>query len=228
MKAKIFTNKGQVKEDINLPKEFDVTLNQSILDQSVRVLEDNTHFGLNKVKTRSEVNITKKKIYRQKGTGGARHGAKSAHIFVGGGVSHGPTGLKRKLNLNTKMKQNAKKVALALAVKLNKVVFVEGLDKLAKTNEVGKLINVIKTELKKNSKVTLVLSSENMSLRRFARNIKDLVVVDFNTLNAFNIMSANLIIMDDKIVASKKEVIKKEVKSKTSTKSSVSKKVTKK
>jgi len=86
-----------MKDKINfsLPKGFDLKKAEKLLVQIVRVFEDRTHFGLNKVKTRSEVNKTRKKLYKQKGTGGARHGAKSAHIFVGGGVAHGPKGEKR-------------------------------------------------------------------------------------------------------------------------------------
>ena len=94
MKTKLYTVKGEVKGDINLPKEYNLKTSNSLLLQAVRVFEDRTHFGLARVKTRSEVNKTRKKLYKQKGTGGARHGAKSAHIFVGGGVAHGPKGEK--------------------------------------------------------------------------------------------------------------------------------------
>lgn len=205
MKTTIYTNKGQVKGDFTFSKDLDVNNNKSLVDQAVRVFEDNTHFGLNKVKTRSEVNITKKKIYRQKGTGGARHGAKSAHIFVGGGVAHGPTGLKRKLNLSFKMKQSAKLVALSMAVKSKKLVMVEGLEKLTKTKDVNNLIENVKKDNNNKAKVTLVLSDKNMGVRRYAKNIKNLNVVEYKTLNAFNIMSASLLIVDEQVFEVKKE-----------------------
>lgn len=205
MKTTIYTNKGQVKGDFTFSKDLEVNNNKSLIDQAIRVFEDSTHFGLNKVKTRSEVNITKKKIYRQKGTGGARHGAKSAHIFVGGGVAHGPTGLKRKLNLSTKMKQSAKLVALSMAIKSKKLVMVEGLEKLTKTKDVNNLVESIKKENNKNAKVTLILSDKNMGVRRYAKNIKNLNVVEYKTLNAFNIMSASLLIVDEQVFEVKKE-----------------------
>ena len=62
-----------------------------ILHRVVRWQRNNAQAGTHKVKTRSEVNYSTKKIYRQKGTGGARHGARSAPIFRGGGVYKGPT-----------------------------------------------------------------------------------------------------------------------------------------
>ena len=62
-----------------------------ILHRVVRWQRNNAQAGTHKVKTRSEVSYSTKKIYRQKGTGGARHGARSAPIFRGGGVYKGPT-----------------------------------------------------------------------------------------------------------------------------------------
>ncbi len=61
-----------------------------ILHRVVRWQRNNAQAGTHKVKTRSEVNYSTKKIYRQKGTGGARHGARSAPIFRGGGIYKGP------------------------------------------------------------------------------------------------------------------------------------------
>ncbi len=61
-----------------------------ILHRVVRWQRNNAQAGTHKVKTRSEVSYSTKKIYRQKGTGGARHGARSAPIFRGGGVYKGP------------------------------------------------------------------------------------------------------------------------------------------
>lgn len=209
MKTTIYTNKGKAKGEFSLPKSLDLNKNKSLVDQAIRVFEDNTHFGLNKVKTRSEVNLTKKKIYRQKGTGGARHGAKSAHIFVGGGVAHGPTGLKRKLNLSFKMKQAAKLVALSMAIKNKKLVMVEGLEKLTKTKDVNSLIENIKKENNKKAKVTLVLSDKNMGVRRYAKNIKNVNVVEYKTLNAFNVMTASLLIVDEQVFEVKKESVSK-------------------
>ena len=68
---------------MNLPKEFDQKLNMPLLAQAVHVYEERSHVGLRNTKTRSEVNRTTKKIYKQKGTGGARHGSRRANLYVG-------------------------------------------------------------------------------------------------------------------------------------------------
>ena len=115
---KVYTTTGSTTS--TLPKELNFKPNMGLLAQARHILNDSVHPRLARAKTRSEVALSHKKIYKQKGTGGARHGAKSAHIFVGGGVVHGPTGEKRKLNLPTKMKKVALKIALINKFKAGK------------------------------------------------------------------------------------------------------------
>src|SRR3989344_8003675 len=82
----IYDIDGKELKTIKLPKEvFAVAENKSLLTQAVRVYLVNQRQGDVKVKTRSEVIGSTRKIYRQKGTGKARHGAIKAPIFVGGG-----------------------------------------------------------------------------------------------------------------------------------------------
>ncbi|KKT39440.1 MAG: 50S ribosomal protein L4 [Candidatus Collierbacteria bacterium GW2011_GWF1_44_12] len=72
---------------------FNVEVSPSLISQAIYIYQANSHRGVAKVKTRGEVTASTRKIYKQKGTGNARHGAKSAPIFVGGGVVFGPTRL---------------------------------------------------------------------------------------------------------------------------------------
>ena len=167
MKAKLYTLKAEAKPDFSLPKEYVKTSAISLLAQAVRVYEDRTHFGLSRVKTRSEVNISKKKIYKQKGTGGARHGAKSAHIFVGGGVVHGPTGMKRDLKMPINMKKKALLIALSNKFSSGKAILIEGINKITKTSEASKALMVIKSKLEVKSKVLVVLANSDAKIFRF-------------------------------------------------------------
>ncbi len=218
MKAKVYTLKGEAKTDFALPKEYEMMSAVSLLSQAVRVYEDRTHFGLNRVKTRSEVNISRKKIYKQKGTGGARHGAKSAHIFVGGGVVHGPTGMKRDLKMPVNMKKAALLAALSNKFASNKAVLVEGLAKIAKTNEAGKAIELIKKAAGVKSKVLVVLGAKDVTISRFFKNIKDVETVKFADLNAFLVLKKSLILIDSgvfELVSSPKAVKAKVVKKAT-------------
>ena len=196
MKAKIYTSKGELKQDFNLPKDFVKVSAESLLAQAVRVYEDNTHFCLSKVKTRSEVNISKKKIYKQKGTGGARHGAKSAHIFVGGGVVHGPQGVKRTLLLPLKMKKVALLASLSNKFESGKAIVVEGFSKIKKTKDASILIKSIKSKLDIKSKVLVTLSSKNATISKFFKNLEDVEVVMNKDLNAYLVLKKSLVLVD--------------------------------
>ncbi|EKE04892.1 MAG: hypothetical protein ACD_19C00429G0052 [uncultured bacterium] len=209
MKAKLYTLKGLAKTDVSLPKEYVKTSAVSLLAQAVRVFEDRTHFGLSRVKTRSEVNISKKKIYKQKGTGGARHGAKSAHIFVGGGVVHGPTGMKRDLKMPINMKKKALRIALANKFANGKAVLVEGINKITKTQEASKALDILKSKLNIKSKVLVVLANTDAKIFKFFKNIKNVEVVKFSDLNAFLVLKRSLILIDSLSFETKKVTVKK-------------------
>lgn len=195
MKAKLYTVKGEKKADVNLPKDYDVKISKSLLEQAVHVFEDGTHFGLHKVKTRAEVNRTKKKLYKQKGTGGARHGARSAPIFVGGGKAHGPKGVKRILSLPLKMKKKALFLALALKFSEGKAILVEGLEKVKKTSEAVKILKALKIK----GKVLVVLTKKNI----FYKNIKEVKTISFADLNAFEVYKSADILINSSVFEKK-------------------------
>lgn len=208
----IYSAKGVKKQSIDLPRVFQEKENPTLLAQAIRVYEAGRHPGLSKTKTRSEVAISTRKIYRQKGTGRARHGSKRAPIFVGGGITHGPKGVKRKLSLPKKIRQKALKVALAVKAKEGKVVVIDGIAALKKTKEASGLLGkIIKSEkeITKNSRFTFILSGKNLDARLALRNLKNVEVIRFDNLNAHQVYFGGILIID-------KEALKKSVKSKTS------------
>jgi len=87
--------------------------NTAMLAQAIRIYSSNTHQKTHKVLTRGEVTGSSRKIYRQKGTGNARHGAKYAPIFVGGGIAHGPNGVRPE---NMVLPKAMRRCALAAAM----------------------------------------------------------------------------------------------------------------
>ena len=92
MKLDVIKLDGGKAGSVNLDDAlFGLEPRADILHRVVRWQRNNAQAGTHKVKTRSEVKYSTKKIYRQKGTGGARHGARSAPIFRGGGIYKGPT-----------------------------------------------------------------------------------------------------------------------------------------
>lgn len=167
-------------------------MKHTLLKQIIRVFEDKSHFGLNKVKTRSEVNRTKKKLYKQKGTGGARHGAKSAPIFVGGGKAHGPKGVKRELVMPKVLRQKALKLALEEKTKAKLVKNIESLEKIKKTKDAYKMIS----SLKLTGKTLVVLNDKNAKYTKYFRNIENVKVLLLSNLNAYDVLVASNLLIE--------------------------------
>lgn len=205
LKTNVYSAKGVKVGTMSLPSDFSQKVNLALLAQAIRVYEDKSHTGSAVTKTRAEVNRTKKKWYKQKGTGGARHGARSAPIFVGGGVAHGPRGVKRELTLSKKLTTKALKVALSAKAKDNQVV-VSRLSELKSTKDAGNLIK--KLGVKKG---TFILKEENKEAERFLRNLKNIEVVEYRNLNAYKALLGGTLIFD-KDVFEKEKKVKKETK----------------
>jgi large subunit ribosomal protein L4 len=213
MKAATYTAKGTKSADTNLPKHFELEMNKTLLAQALRVYEWGVHVGKSKAKTRSEISLTKSKWYRQKGTGRARHGAKSAPIFVGGSKAHGPDGAKRSLSLSKDMRAKSLKIALSQKAAEGKVVVVTSVSAFKKTKDVHKFIDkVIKSKFKdvNNPSFTFVLSPENMQTSLAIRNIKSVQVLDVRQLNAYNVFFGGILIIDKDALKKDKIEEKKE------------------
>ena len=199
VKASQYTSGGTKGADVKLPKQFEGDVNLPLLAQAIRVYESNSHTGKSRVKTRGEVSLTKAKWYRQKGTGRARHGAKSAPIFVGGGKAHGPKGKKRELKLSKKMKVRALNSALSMKAKNDQVVVVSSPSKLKKTKEAQKLVDKIakdKAKDLKNPKFTFVLSEKGMSAKLAIRNLAKAEVYEARNMNAYIAYFGGVLIFD--------------------------------
>jgi large subunit ribosomal protein L4 len=198
-KLTTYSSKGVKKTAVEMPKDMKEKVNMALLAQAVRVYENKLHPGLSKVKSRGEVNLSKRKIYRQKGTGGARHGAKSAPIFVGGGVTHGPKGVKRKLSMPAVMRKKALNVALNIKAKEGELFVVDGLSTIKKTKEVNdmltKIIDKEKT-LKKNIRFTIALSRKNKDTSLYIRNLYNAKVENFKDLNAYKVFFGGVLLLD--------------------------------
>jgi large subunit ribosomal protein L4 len=198
-KAVVYSIKQTKTSNMRLPKEFDEKENMLLLAQAIRVYESNKHPSFSKVKTRGEVRASTRKIHRQKGLGLARHGAKSAPIFVGGGVAHGPKGIKRKLSLPKKMRQKALSIALSLKAKDKEVVVVSDIDKIKKTKEAQKLLDKVIKEEKKGKtsrKITVALSKKNRKAKLFFRNIKNVEIYLYENLNPYCVFYGGLLVID--------------------------------
>lgn len=153
-----------------------------LLAQAVRVHLANQRQGTQSAQTRAEVNRTRKKLYKQKGTGGARHGDRKAPIFVGGGVSFAPKPRDYSLKLPKQMKKKALAQALK-SKKLEKIVLtkVDG-----KTKTLAKLLDLEKPAL-------LITKEYNQKVWRAGRNLENLTILPKNQLNTYEVLKAHKI-----------------------------------
>ncbi len=183
----VYSLAGKATGTMSLPKEiFGAKVNKDLLVQALRVYSNNQKSHPGFTKTRGQVKMTSAKWFRQKGTGRARHGAKSAPIFVGGGVAFGPKPRKVELELPKKMKKAALVSALSSRVGDQGVLGVSGLEKATgKTKEMTVLIGKIR-EIKGNKASVLIVTGEKIdNVVRGVRNIQGMDVLPANQINAY-------------------------------------------
>lgn len=180
-----------------LPSDlFGATMNANLLTQYIQMHLVNIRQGTASTKDRSQIKATTKKMYKQKGTGNARHGSKKAPIFVGGGVVGGPKPKDYYLTMNKKQKTSVFASALSQRVKDNEVAVLSPKtdDKDLKTKDMAKLFKT----MAEGKLVTLVLNSaEDSNLDRLTRNIKNIHRVYVQSLNAYDILRGKKLIFSD-------------------------------
>lgn len=198
-------------EDITPPKEiFDIQASPVLLTQYVRVHQTNQRQGNAATKTRAEVAGTTKKIYKQKGTGKARHGSQRAPLFKGGGVVGGPQPKEYKLLMNKKQKKLALFGSLTLKLKDDAInCLTTDMKKVtSKTKVISNFLNSMKYE---NMKVLFVLPKVDMdNFALAARNLKNAMSVSVHSLNAYSVLNtAKVIFIGDAIKELENHFVKK-------------------
>ncbi|WP_298258403.1 50S ribosomal protein L4 [uncultured Litoreibacter sp.] len=163
-----------------------------ILHRVVRWQRNNAQAGTHKVKTRSEVNYSTKKIYRQKGTGGARHGARSAPIFRGGGVYKGPTPRSHGHDLPKKVRKLGLMHALSAKAVAGELVIIDSIDvKDVKTKTLAAQVK----ELGWKRALIIDGADVNADFVQAARNIAGLDVLPTMGANVFDILKRDTLVI---------------------------------
>ncbi|EKD85503.1 MAG: hypothetical protein ACD_38C00011G0005, partial [uncultured bacterium] len=201
----VYSLAGRAVGTLALPKEiFGQKVNKKLLAQAVRVYTTNQKVLLGSTKTRGEVEGSTAKIYRQKGTGRARHGAIRAPIFVGGGIVFGPKPRKVQLELPQKMKKAALIGALSSKL-LDKNIIGLDIEKISgKTKEMANLVKELKL------RTALIVTDKKVeSIVRAARNIPGLTVIPASQLNAYEILRHRSVILSKAAIEAlgKKEAV---------------------
>lgn len=182
-------NAGSVDLDEAL---FGLEPRKDILHRVVRYQLAKRQAGTHKVKTRSEVSYSTKKIYRQKGTGGARHGARSAPIFRGGGVYKGPTPRSHAHDLTKKFRKLGLKHALSAKMNAGELVVIDTVDmSSAKTGELAKAVKNLGWK-----RALIVDGAEvNANFALAARNIDGVNILPSMGANVYDILKSDTLVL---------------------------------
>lgn len=192
--------------DMNGKKVSDIALADSIygIEPNVSAMHlvvvnylANQRQGTQSTLTRSEVSGGGKKPWRQKGTGRARQGSTRSPQWYHGGIAHGPKPREYGFSINKKVKRLAMKSALSSKASAEEIVVLESLDlKEIKTKEVVKVLSNLET----GKKVLVVLPEKNDVIYRSVRNIAGVKTTLVNTLNVYDILNCDtLVILKDSV-----------------------------
>ena len=181
---------------------FGVEVNEHLVHLAVVRQLANNRQGTQKAKTRSEVSGGGRKPWRQKGTGHARQGSTRAPHFTGGGVVFAPVPRDYEVKMNKKERRAALKSALTSKVQDNKFVVVENLALAEiKTKEMQKALTALKAE-----KALVITANDDKNIVLSARNIADVKTATPSTINVYDIMKYNTVVVAKEAVATIEEV----------------------
>lgn len=212
--ADVYNTAGKIVSKIDLPKEiFGVKINKVLMAQAIRVYLANQRQGTVSTQSRGEVTGSTKKIWKQKGTGRARHGSRKAPIFVGGGVVFGPRPRDYSLKLPKKMKKVSLFSALSSKQIMGSIKIITGLEKIEpKTKEMNLILKNLGFEQKKRNVLLVAPGSAKDSLENLYRssgNLTGVNVINAGFINTYEVLKAkSLILMKDSIETMKEAFLK--------------------
>ncbi len=204
-KLNVLNTNGEKVKDITLSKEvFGIVPNDAVLYDAIKLAQNNARQGTRGVKGRSDVSGGGRKPWRQKGTGRARQGSTRAPQWYHGAWAFG------KQDRNYEVKQNRKERALALKSALaykviNKELVVVDEFKLEsnKTKDMKAILNNFKVE----RNVLIVVSELNDNLILATRNLDNVLLLEANEVNVLDLVSANLVIAEEKAIKEIEEAL---------------------
>ena len=192
MKLKVIKIDGASAGSVELVDDiFGLDPRVDILHRVVRWQRNKAQAGTHKVKTRSETSYSRKKIYRQKGTGGARHGDRNAPIFRKGGVYKGPTPRSHAHDLPKKVRTLGLKHALSAKAKEGALVIIDKATASGKTAELAKQVK----ELGWKKALVIDGAEVNDNFAQAARNIDGLDILPTIGANVYDILKRDTLVL---------------------------------
>ncbi len=208
MKVKILNIEGkETKKTVDLPDDiFNVEPNDHAIYLTVKQYLANQRQGTHKTLEKSEVSGSTRKLHKQKGTGGSRKGSIKNPLFRGGARIFGPRPRDYGFKLNKKVKDLARKSALAYKLKDNALVVVEDFNfEKPRTKE---FIRILKNLGADNSRSMLLLHENNSNVVLSGRNVQKAEVALASGLNTYEIMKAKKLILTESSLKQIEEILK--------------------
>lgn len=193
MQVSVLDMNGNEVDSAELPAFiFEAKVNRGLMHQALVRQMANKRLGTHKTKGRSEIRATGKKLYRQKGTGNARHGSKRAPIFVGGGVAHGPKPRDYSKNMPRKMRRAALRSALSVKAANGDIVVLKEVTMDAPKT---KAMAATQSKLVGDSSALLLLGERNENVEKSARNLTSMKALNANYLNIRDLLGHDKILL---------------------------------
>lgn len=199
----VLNTQGSIVGEIELSEEiFGAEINVPAMHAYVTAYNANQRQGTQSAKTRAEVSGGGKKPWRQKGTGRARQGSTRSPQWTHGGVVFAPKPRDYRMSLNKKLKRVALKSALSSKVASDKLVVLDALElSAAKTKEMVKVLANLKL-----TNALIVLPENDDTVIRAARNIPGVASTTVGTLNTYEVLKHNAVVITKAAVEKVEEV----------------------
>ena len=192
-KVDVYNMQGKKVSDVELNAAvFGIEPNENIVHSVLVNYLANQRQGTQSTKTRAEVRGGGRKPWRQKGTGRARQGSIRAPQWIKGGIALGPKPRSYSYRINKKEKQLAIKSLLSAKVLDNELTVVDKLEvKEPKTSVMVKAL----TDLKVEGKALIILADKNENVLLSSRNIEGVKTIELNTINVFDLLNCNKLVL---------------------------------
>ena len=192
-KVDVYNMQGKKVSDVELSEAvFGLEPNENIVHSALVNYLANQRQGTQSTKTRAEVSGGGRKPWRQKGTGRARQGSIRAPQWIKGGIALGPKPRSYSYRINKKEKQLAIRSLLSAKVLDNELTVVDKLEvEEAKTKVMAKAL----TDLKVEGKALIILADRNDNVLRSSRNIEGVKTIELNTINVFDLLNCNKLVL---------------------------------
>ncbi|MBU4023515.1 50S ribosomal protein L4 [Patescibacteria group bacterium] len=214
MKIDTYNQEGEKTEQTDLPKEvFEQAFNSDLVHQVIVSMQSNRRQGTAHTKDRGEVSGGGRKPWRQKGTGRARHGSTRSPIWIGGGVTFGPTNERNyKKDIPSKMRKKALKCLLSQKLKDKEIFIIDDLKiEEPKTKIITDILEKLSKEIKKEKFKTLLIVSDKKDdkLLRAVKNIPNIDIIEARNLNSLAVVSYRDLLITKKSIKTIKDVLGK-------------------